>query len=212
MIDSSRHFMPVDVIERNLDAMAAGKLNVFYWHLSENQGFRIESKKFPKLQEMGADGLYYTQEQIRDIIAYAHERGIRVVPLVGPSSLLLALMASGLNGQRFCFHGYLPVERDARSGAIRVLEAQSRSQRCAQLFIEAPYRNDALFSAIIATCRPETWFSLAVELTGPAQHISTQRIRQWREAPAPQLHKRPAVFLLLAARSSDARRPARNAH
>ena len=80
MIDSSRHFMPVDVIERNLDAMAAVKLNVFHWHLSDNQGFRVESKKFPKLQEMGSDGLYYTQEQVRDIIAYAHERGIRVVP------------------------------------------------------------------------------------------------------------------------------------
>ena len=80
MIDSSRHFMPVDVIKRNLDAMAAVKLNVFHWHLSDNQGFRVESKRFPKLHEMGSDGLYYTQEQIRDIIAYARERGIRVVP------------------------------------------------------------------------------------------------------------------------------------
>src|SRR5579859_7265475 len=80
MIDPSRHFMPVDVIKRNLDAMAAVKLNVFHWHLSDNQGFRVESKKFPKLQEMGSDDLYYTQEQVRDIIAYAHERGIRVVP------------------------------------------------------------------------------------------------------------------------------------
>lgn len=80
MIDSSRHFMPIDVIMRNLDAMAAVKLNVFHWHLSDNQGFRVESKRFPKLHEMGSDGLYYTQDQIRDIIAYAHERGIRVVP------------------------------------------------------------------------------------------------------------------------------------
>jgi len=80
MIDSSRHFMPVEVIERNLDAMAAVKLNVFHWHLSDNQGFRVESKHFPKLQEMGSDGLFYTQEQIRGIVAYAQERGIRVVP------------------------------------------------------------------------------------------------------------------------------------
>jgi len=80
MIDSSRHFMPVEVIERNLDAMAAVKLNVFHWHLSDNQGFRVESQHFPKLQEMGSDGLFYTQEQIREIVAYAHERGIRVVP------------------------------------------------------------------------------------------------------------------------------------
>ena len=80
MIDVGRHFIPLDVLKRNLDGMAAVKLNVFHWHLSENQGFRIESKKFPKLQEMGSDGLYYTQNEVRDLIAYARERGIRVVP------------------------------------------------------------------------------------------------------------------------------------
>lgn len=80
MIDVGRHFMPLEVIKRNLDGMAAVKMNVFHWHLSENQGFRVESKRFPKLQEMGSDGLYYTQEQVRDVIAYAHDRGIRVIP------------------------------------------------------------------------------------------------------------------------------------
>ena len=80
MIDSGRHFMPVEVIKRNLGGMAAVKMNVFHWHLSENQGFRVESKRFPKLQEMGSDGLFYTQEQVRDVIAYARDRGIRVVP------------------------------------------------------------------------------------------------------------------------------------
>ena len=80
MIDAGRHFMPVEVIKRNLDGMAAVKMNVFHWHLSENQGFRVESKRFPKLQEMGSDGLYYTQDQVRDVIAYARDRGIRVIP------------------------------------------------------------------------------------------------------------------------------------
>ncbi len=80
MIDVSRHFIPIDVLKRNLDGMEAVKMNVFHWHLSENQGFRVESRKFPKLQELGSDGLYYTQEEIRDLIAYAHDRGIRVVP------------------------------------------------------------------------------------------------------------------------------------
>src|SRR5262249_6093629 len=80
MIDVSRHFIPLDVLKRNLDGMAAAKLNVLHWHLSDNQGFRVESKKFPKLHEMGSDGLYYTQDQIRDLVAYARERGIRVVP------------------------------------------------------------------------------------------------------------------------------------
>ena len=80
MIDSSRHFTPMDVIKRNLDGMAAVKLNVFHWHLSDNQGFRVESLRFPKLHEMGSDGLYYTQAQVREIISYARDRGIRVVP------------------------------------------------------------------------------------------------------------------------------------
>jgi hexosaminidase len=80
MIDVGRHFMPMEVIKRNLDGMAAVKMNVFHWHLSDNQGFRVESKRFPKLQEMGSDGLYYTQEQVRDVISYAHDRGIRVIP------------------------------------------------------------------------------------------------------------------------------------
>jgi len=80
MIDSGRHFMPVDVIKRNLDGMAAVKMNVFHWHLSENQGFRVESRRFPKLAEMGSDGLYYTQQQVRDVIEYARDRGIRVIP------------------------------------------------------------------------------------------------------------------------------------
>lgn len=80
MIDSGRHFMPLDVIKRNLDAMAAVKLNVFHWHLSENQGFRVESERFPKLQELGSDGLYYTQAEVRDVISYARDRGIRIVP------------------------------------------------------------------------------------------------------------------------------------
>ncbi len=80
MIDSARHFIPLDILKRNLDGMAAVKMNAFHWHLSENQGFRVESKKFPKLQEMGSDGLYYTRAEIRDLIAYAHDRGIRVIP------------------------------------------------------------------------------------------------------------------------------------
>src|SRR5262249_54536200 len=80
MIDVARHFAPIDVLKRNLDGMEAVKMNVFHWHLTDNQGFRIESKKFPKLHEMGSDGLYYTQDEVRDVITYARDRGIRVIP------------------------------------------------------------------------------------------------------------------------------------
>jgi hexosaminidase len=80
MIDAARHFMPIEVLKRNLDGMAAVKMNVFHWHLSDNQGFRVESKKFPKLQELGSDGFFYTQDEVRELVAYARDRGIRVVP------------------------------------------------------------------------------------------------------------------------------------
>lgn len=147
------------------------------------------------------------------LVARAHQLGIQIVPLIGPSSIMLALMASGLNGQQFAFNGYLPQSGPERDARIRDLEERSRKLGQTEIFIEAPYRNDALFSALTATCHPETWLSLSVDLTGATEQISTKRIRQWRQGPAPQLHKRPAVFLLLATpRSSHARSSARNAH
>lgn len=129
----------------------------------------------------------------------AHERGIRVRPLVGPSSLLLALMASGLDGQRFAFHGYLPQKEPERSRRITELEKESRQHRQTQLFIETPYRNGALFQALLAACRPETLLCVASHLTLPDEAIATRRIADWRRAPPPALEKRPTVFLLLSA-------------
>jgi len=135
------------------------------------------------------------------LVHWAHQLGIRVVPLVGPSSILLALMASGLNGQRFTFNGYLPqapAERDAR---IRDLEQRSRKLDQTEIFIETPYRNDALFRGIIANCAAETMLCVAVELTSSNEEIHTRTIAQWRQSPHPRLHKRPAVFLLLSRHS-----------
>jgi 16S rRNA (cytidine1402-2'-O)-methyltransferase len=131
------------------------------------------------------------------LIALAHQRGVPVVPLVGPSSLLLALAASGLNGQRFCFDGYLPVEAAARAARIRELEVRSRRDGSAQLFIEAPYRNNQLLAALLETCDPDTRLCLATELTLPAESIRTQRVGAWRSGP-PDLNRRPTVFVLQA--------------
>ncbi len=148
------------------------------------------------------------------LVNRAHRLGIQVVPLVGPSSIVLALMASGLNGQRFAFNGYLPqasAERDAR---IRELEERSRRLDQTEIFIEAPYRNEQLFKAVTANCKPETILSLATDLTSATEEIRTKNVGEWQQSPAPQLHKRPTVFLLLAdkARSPDRRiRPA-NVH
>ncbi len=132
------------------------------------------------------------------LVRRAHELGCIVRPLVGPSSLLLALMASGLDGQRFAFHGYLPARDPERSRRIVELEQESARQRQTQIFIETPYRNPALFTALLLACRPNTRICLATDLTLNTEQISTRRVAQWKSAPSPDLDKRPTVFLLLA--------------
>jgi 16S rRNA (cytidine1402-2'-O)-methyltransferase len=131
------------------------------------------------------------------LVALAHQRGVTVIPLVGPCSLLLALAASGLNGQSFCFCGYLPVEAAARAARIRELEVRSRRDRSAQLFIEAPYRNNQLLAALLETCDPDTRLCLATELTLPGERIRMQQVGAWRSGP-PDLDRRPTVFVLQA--------------
>lgn len=130
----------------------------------------------------------------------AHEIGILVRPLVGPSSLLLALMASGLDGQRFAFHGYLPPREPERSRRIAALEKESRQQHQTQMFIETPYRNDALFEALLAACQPHTLLCVASELSTAGETVTTRSVEAWRRSPRPALDRRPTVFLLLSAR------------
>ena len=131
------------------------------------------------------------------LVRRAHRLGIRVAPLVGPSAILLALMASGLEGQRFAFHGYLPVEEAALAKRLKALEADSRRERRTEIFIETPYRNDRLLRLIVATCAPATLLSVAADLTAPTETIATQPIAAWRREPR-AIGKRPAVFLLQA--------------
>jgi 16S rRNA (cytidine1402-2'-O)-methyltransferase len=131
------------------------------------------------------------------LVEAAHAAGIRVVPLIGPSSIVLALMASGLEGQRFAFCGYLPREADARRRRIRELEARSRSERQTQIFIETPYRNDALRSALLETCSPSTLVCIASDLTLPTESVATRTVADWRAAER-AIGKRPSVFLLLS--------------
>lgn len=132
------------------------------------------------------------------LVREAHSQGIRVVPLVGPSSILLALMASGLNGQRFAFHGYLPVREPERCRRVEELERESQRTGMTQIFIETPYRNAALFATLLETCRPETLLCVAIEVATPGESIVTRTIRAWRAENAPLIARRPAVFLLLA--------------
>ncbi len=130
-----------------------------------------------------------------NLVRLAHTRGIRVVPLVGPSAILLALMASGMNGQRFAFHGYLPVDSDERRKRIAQLETQATRDDATQIFIETPYRNEALFDALTQTCRDDTLLCIAAELTGASEFVRTQPVAKWKR-DRPDLKRRPAVFLL----------------
>jgi 16S rRNA (cytidine1402-2'-O)-methyltransferase len=131
------------------------------------------------------------------LVEAAHREGFRVVPLVGPSSIVLALMASGLEGQRFAFCGYLPREQAERKRRIADLERRSRKEKETQIFIETPYRNEALLAALLESCAPGTRLCVAADLTLPGESIQTRPVAEWRRAKA-VIGRRPAVFLLLA--------------
>jgi 16S rRNA (cytidine1402-2'-O)-methyltransferase len=132
------------------------------------------------------------------LVLLAHEKGIEVTPLTGPSSILLALMASGLNGQQFAFAGYLPVKPQERQQRLRTLEKQSAARCETQIFIETPYRNEALLHDILAACHPHTLLCVAANLTQPDAFIHTATVGQWRQRSSPTLKKKPCVFLLLS--------------
>ena len=129
------------------------------------------------------------------LVRLAHASMIAVAPLVGPSSITLALMGSGLNGQRFAFHGYLPVEPRARAHALQALQKQAKANDQTQIVIETPYRNNKLLAAILATCDPMSLLCIAVDLTLPSQSIRTRTVAEWQH-DCPNLDRRPAVFLL----------------
>lgn len=130
-------------------------------------------------------------------VKFAHEQDIKVVPLVGPSSILLALMASGLNGQKFAFHGYLPIDGKDAGKVIKDLEKESKSKNQTQIFIETPYRNNAILQHLIKHLGNETRLSLALDLTGENEEIQTKKVKSWR-LQTMELPKKPAVFLFLA--------------
>ena len=133
-----------------------------------------------------------------NLVALAHDQGIEVFPLVGPSSILLALMGSGLSGQNFAFHGYLPAKDEPRKQRIRELEKDSRHEKRTQIFIETPYRNRQILEALINACAAETRICVATDLTLPSESIMTRTAKQWRRQEAPDIDRRPTVFLLQA--------------
>jgi 16S rRNA (cytidine1402-2'-O)-methyltransferase len=153
-----------------------------------------EEKTIGIISEAGCPGIADPGQQL---VAIAQELNIEVKPLVGPNSILLALMASGMNGQQFKFAGYLPIKNPERNNAIKELESESAKKNCTQIFIETPYRNNQLMEALLLVCHPLTKVCIAVDLTGPTEFIKTTTVGEWRKSK-PDIHKRPAIFLLHA--------------
>lgn len=153
--------------------------------LGKNMGL-ISDAGCPAIADPGAE-----------VVLLAHGSGVRVIPLAGPSSIILALMSSGLNGQKFCFHGYLPAERHGRIKKIKELEQESDSENQTQVFIEAPYRNQKLLEDILGNCKTETLLCIACDITLPAEFIMTKSVGEWKKK-IPDINKRPAIFLIYA--------------
>jgi 16S rRNA (cytidine1402-2'-O)-methyltransferase len=151
-----------------------------------------EGKTIGIISEAGCPGV---ADPGQALVAIAHQMNVQVIPLVGPSSILLALMASGMNGQQFRFAGYLPIDSQQRIKAIKDLEVESARNNCTQIFIETPYRNNQMIGSILQHAKPSTQLCIAVDLTGAREWIKTQLILDWQK-DIPDIHKRPAIFLL----------------
>ncbi|HLT87694.1 MAG TPA: SAM-dependent methyltransferase [Sphingobacterium sp.] len=152
----------------------------------------MEGRDLGLMSEAGCPGV---ADPGADVVAEAHKRGIKVVPLVGPSSILLALMASGFSGQKFAFHGYLPIDKGERAKKIKDLEFQSQKEQQTQLFIETPFRNNALFDDLLKNCKPKTKICVACNITASDEQVLTLSVSEWKNRK-PELHKKPAIFLM----------------
>ena len=172
--------------------MPVRELNIV--EIGEDASLHLKGRDLGLLSEAGCPAI---ADPGAKLVEAAHAQGYKVVPLVGPSSIVLALMASGLEGQRFAFCGYLPRDAAERKKRIRELEARSRREDETEIFIETPYRNDALFAALLETCAETTRLCVAIDLTLPTESIRTHPVGELRNKPFP-IGKRPAVFLLLS--------------
>ena len=153
----------------------------------------LEGRNIGLMSEAGCPGV---ADPGAVVVQKAHDLGIQVVPLVGPSSILLAVMASGMNGQQFAFNGYLPIDKHERRQSIKVLEKISGERDQTQLCIETPYRNNAFLEELINAVQPQTLIGVACDITLPTEYIKTQTAAKWKKTTLPDLHKRPSIFLL----------------
>ena len=195
-VRSARRFLSKAGIERKIDDLEFVELNE---HTKAGVALEamvrpiMEGRSAGVISEAGVPGVADPGAMVAEA---CHRRGIRVIPLVGPSSILLAMMASGLNGQSFAFNGYLPVKPAERAKAIKTFERRAQSERQSQIFIEAPYRNVKLVEQILSVCAPVTRLTIACDITSPEEIIITRSIEEWRRGGLPDIAKRPTIFII----------------
>jgi 16S rRNA (cytidine1402-2'-O)-methyltransferase len=193
---SARRFLSKAGIERKIDELEFVELNEHTTSPSDVERMLrpiAEGRSAGVISEAGVPGV---ADPGADIVALAHKHDIRVVPLVGPSSILMVMMASGQNGQSFAFVGYLPVKEPERTRHIRNLEQRAIQERQAQIFIEAPYRNVKLFDTLVNSLKPTMRLTVATDITSKDEFIQTHTIAEWRKRSMPNFEKRPTIFVL----------------
>lgn len=195
-VRSARRFLSKAHIARKIDELEFVELNE---HTVAGQAIEamvkplLAGRSAGVISEAGVPGV---ADPGALVVEACHRKGIRVVPLVGPSSILLAMMASGLNGQSFAFNGYLPVKPPERSKAIKALERRAHVECQSQIFIEAPYRNVKLMEQMLQVCAVETKLTVACDITSPDEFIVTRSVAEWRKQPLPDIAKRPTIFII----------------
>lgn len=193
---SARRFLSKAGIERKIDELEFVELNE---HTTSQQDIErmlrpvLAGRSAGVISEAGVPGV---ADPGADIVALAHRHGVKIVPLVGPSSILMVMMASGQNGQSFAFNGYIPVKEPERGKAIKALERRAQQERQAQIFIEAPYRNLKLFDTLRKTLSPKMRLTVAADITAKDEFIVTRTIEQWQRSEVPNIEKRPTIFVL----------------
>lgn len=193
-IKTARRFLKKSGLLKEIDELTFFELNK-RTHIAELSEFIkpiFDGKNIGIMSEAGCPGV---ADPGADIVALAQQKNIKVIPLVGPSSILLALMASGFNGQSFCFNGYLPKEQKDRVNKIKELERRVKTQQQTQLFIETPFRNDNILEDLLKNCFATTQLCIAVDITLPSERITTKTIEEWKKIKL-SLNKRPCIFLI----------------
>ena len=195
-VRSARRFLSKAGIARKIDELEFVELNE---HTVAGQAVEamvkplLDGRSAGVISEAGVPGV---ADPGALVVSACHRKGIKVVPLVGPSSILLAMMASGLNGQSFAFNGYLPVKPPERSKALKALERRAHIEHQSQIFIEAPYRNVKLMEQMLQVCAAETTLTVACDITSPDEFILSLPIAQWRKLGLPDIAKRPTIFII----------------